>query len=574
MKKLVILIALIQVAFLMEINCQLTNSLEEYYKLDETSGQAVNSVSPGVNNSSSLTATRGATGKIGNAFSFNGVSQRVDFADHTNWTITTTSSLSISVWIYLTGDIASNGYANIWGHQDGPQLFLQKDGVKYKIGWYAGNNTPVSTNAMLFLLNTWEHIVITKNGSNVNIYRNGTNVGTLTATDIDVNPSAVFIGADSHSSYEAFKGRIDELGIWKRTLSASEVSQLYNSGNGWTYPSGTPSAPSGLTTTVASCSQVNLSWTDNSANETGFYIYRGGSQIASVGAGVTSYSSTGLSASTAYSYYIVAYNGSGNSGNSNTASATTPACASVPTAPSGLTATVTSCSQVNLSWTDNSTNATGFYIYRGGSQIASVGSGVTSYNNTGLSASTVYSYYVIAYNGTGNSANSNTASATTPACSGTSDNLGNHTATQNIKLGSYWLSGDEGNEGIRINPSGNVGIGTSTDFRGLLTVNGKIYAEEVEVVSSITSDFVFEPAYQLMPLTDLEIYLKQHKHLPGIPSALEFKGKGQNLGEMQDLLLRKIEELTLYILEQKKIIHEQQKSINSMRIDIESLKNK
>ncbi|MBN1183980.1 MAG: hypothetical protein JXB49_16930, partial [Bacteroidales bacterium] len=100
---------------------------------------------------------------------------------------------------------------------------------------------------------------------------------------------------------------------------------------------------------------------------------------------------------------------------------------------------------------------------------------------------------------------------------------------------------------------GKVGIGTANPTQPL-TVNGKILATEVEVVSSIASDYVFDPAYQLMPLTDLEIYLKQHKHLPGIPSASEFKDKGQNLGEMQDLLLRKIEELTLYILELQKEI--------------------
>ncbi|MBN2610114.1 MAG: hypothetical protein JXB00_01015, partial [Bacteroidales bacterium] len=113
--------------------------------------------------------------------------------------------------------------------------------------------------------------------------------------------------------------------------------------------------------------------------------------------------------------------------------------------------------------------------------------------------------------------------------------------------------------------SGKVGIGTANPTQPL-TVNGKILATEVEVVSSIASDYVFEPTYQLMPLTDLEIYLKQHKHLPGIPSALEFKKQGQNLGEMQDLLLRKIEELTLYILEQ-------QKQIEMLKIELD-IKNK
>jgi len=104
--------------------------------------------------------------------------------------------------------------------------------------------------------------------------------------------------------------------------------------------------------------------------------------------------------------------------------------------------------------------------------------------------------------------------------------------------------------------SGNVGIGTASVFDAKLNVNGKILAEEVEVISSIASDFVFEPEYKLMPLNELEDYLKLHRHLPEIPSAEDFAREGQNLGEMDDLLLRKIEQLTLYIIELQKRMEE------------------
>jgi hypothetical protein len=92
----------------------------------------------------------------------------------------------------------------------------------------------------------------------------------------------------------------------------------------------------------------------------------------------------------------------------------------VPTAPSGLTATPVSATQINLSWTDNSSNETGFKIERqtgGGSfsQIATTGTNVKTYNNTALTAETVYSYRVRSYNGSGDSGYSNTITATTPA---------------------------------------------------------------------------------------------------------------------------------------------------------------
>jgi transcriptional regulator CtsR len=189
-----------------------------------------------------------------------------------------------------------------------------------------------------------------------------------------------------------------------------------------------PAAPSGLAASAASSSQINLSWTDNSSDETGFKIERktgsGGTwaQVATVGAGVTTYSNTGLSASTTYYFRVRAYNANGDSAYSNEAGATTSAPApTVPAAPSGLAASAASSSQISLSWTDNSTDETGFKIERktgsGGTwaQVVTVGAGETTYSNTGLSDSTTYYYRVRATNAAGDSSWSNEASATTPA---------------------------------------------------------------------------------------------------------------------------------------------------------------
>jgi C1A family cysteine protease/transcriptional regulator CtsR len=282
-----------------------------------------------------------------------------------------------------------------------------------------------------------------------------------------------------------------------------------------------PNAPSNLIATPSSSSQINLTWQDNSGDETGFKIERkigsgSYSQIATVGAGVTSYSNSGLSTSTTYYYRVRAYSAAANSGYSNEALATTlppppsaptlksPASASTvpsltprlewnastgatdyglqvattssftnllvnetgitnlyydtapgilkwnttyywrvnarnsfgstsswsssryfktavgppPNAPSNLIATPISSSQINLTWQDNSGDETGFKIERktgsgSYSQIATVGAGVTSYSNSGLSTSTTYYYRVRAYSAAGNSNYSNEASATT-----------------------------------------------------------------------------------------------------------------------------------------------------------------
>ena len=194
-----------------------------------------------------------------------------------------------------------------------------------------------------------------------------------------------------------------------------------------TPPPTIPNAPSGLTATAVSSSQINLAWTDNSANEDLFKIERcqgtGCStfaQIATVGANVTTYNDTGLTANTSYSYRVRANNLAGDSAYSNTASATTQAAQTVPAAPTNLVATAVSTSQINLSWSDNSNNETGFRIERcqGNNctnfvEIATTAANATTFSSTGLSRNTRYRFRVRAFNAAGNSAYSNIAMART-----------------------------------------------------------------------------------------------------------------------------------------------------------------
>lgn len=125
-----------------------------------------------------------------------------------------------------------------------------------------------------------------------------------------------------------------------------------------------------------------------------------------------------------------------------------------------------------------------------------------------------------------------------------------------------------------VNKSGKVGIGTAIPD-DKLTVNGKIHAKEVKVDLNIAADYVFEryydgfsflkPEYTMPTLKEVEDYTKINKHLPGVPSAEQIKEEGLHLKEMTNLLLQKIEELTLYTIEQEKRIKELERKMESKR---------
>ena len=102
--------------------------------------------------------------------------------------------------------------------------------------------------------------------------------------------------------------------------------------------------------------------------------------------------------------------------------------------------------------------------------------------------------------------------------------------------------------------NGNIGIGTTAPD-AKLAVKGTIHAQEVKVDLNVPGpDYVFEENYNLPSLTEIENYIKQNKHLPEVPSAKEMETNGINLSEMNMLLLKKAEELTLHLINQQKEI--------------------
>ena len=221
-------------------------------------------------------------------------------------------------------------------------------------------------------------------------------------------------------------------GFW--TMIGATFRVAGSGGGGGGGDTTAPTVPAGLTATAASSSQINLTWTASTDNVavTGYRVERcqgaGCSSFIQVGTPTTnSFNDTGLSASTSYTYRVRAQDAVPNlSGYSSTATATTSASGDTqaPTAPSGLTATVVSSSQINLSWTASTDNVgvTGYRVERcvggsGCSPFSQIGSPTaTTFSDTGLSASTTYSYRVRAADAVPNLSNySNVATAATSA---------------------------------------------------------------------------------------------------------------------------------------------------------------
>ncbi|WP_379151148.1 fibronectin type III domain-containing protein [Paenibacillus sp. sgz5001063] len=237
------------------------------------------------------------------------------------------------------------------------------------------------------------------------VYRDGTLIGTTASTtynDMGLTPST------SYSYTVKAKDGAGNTSAASNAASATTLTPLDTQA---------PTVPSGLSATASSISEVNLSWSASTDNVgvTGYDVYRDGTLIGTTAS--TTYSDIGLTASTSYSYTVKAKDGAGNtSAASNAASATTltPLDTQAPTVPSGLNATASSISEVNLSWSASTDNVgvTGYDVYRDGTLIGTTAS--TTYSDMGLTPSTYYSYTVKAKDGAGNtSAVSNSASATT-----------------------------------------------------------------------------------------------------------------------------------------------------------------
>jgi fibronectin type 3 domain-containing protein len=236
------------------------------------------------------------------------------------------------------------------------------------------------------------------------MYRNGSYLVTVAPTVTSYTDKTATAGAGY--TYQ----------VTARDLAGNTASASVNI-NGGPVDSSPPPAPAGLTAAAAGPTTISLSWlpsTDN-AGVTAYTVYRGTVTIASLPGGTTSYTDSGLTSGTAYSYTVTASDAAGNkSPASNQVTATTQPDSTPPSAPGTPVATGVTFSQVGLSWTASTDDVgvVGYRVVRNGSVIASVAG--TTYTDASVFAGTGYSYQIVAYDAAGNTAASGTLSVITP----------------------------------------------------------------------------------------------------------------------------------------------------------------
>ncbi|MCA4900649.1 MAG: fibronectin type III domain-containing protein, partial [Cytophagales bacterium] len=261
-------------------------------------------------------------------------------------------------------------------------------------------------------------------------------------------------------------------------------------------------APTTLAAVAASATQINLTWSDVSTNETGFQVERSTTSgtgfvlITTTAANAVSFSNTGLTANTRYFYRVRSVNAVGTSVPTAEASALT----SAPAAPTMLTAVAASSTQINLTWVDASTSETGFQIERsltsgsGFSLISTAAANATTFSNTGLTANTVYFYRVRAINGSITSGYAPQATASTSApLPPTTLNASAFSSTQ-INL--TWVDASNNETGFQVERSTTSGSGytlvtttaaNATSFSNTALTANTSYFYRVRAVNAVGS---------------------------------------------------------------------------------------
>ena len=401
------------------------------YSFDEGTGTTVNDLSGNGNTGTVANTTWTSSGKYGNALVFNGTSSRVTVNDSSSLHLT--NGMTLEAWV-KPSTVSSSWRDVIYKGND--NYFLEGTSSNSSVpagGGTFGGASGLVVGSSSLTVNTWSHLALTYDGATLRLYVNGVQVSSVAQTgNLLTSTNPLQIGGDSIFG-QYFAGTIDEVRVYNTALNQAQIqSDMGIPVGGGVVDTQPPTVPSNLTATAISGTQINLSWTASTDNVgvTGYMVERcqgtGCTNFAQIGTTTTTtFNDTGLTVGTSYSYRARAGDAAGNlSVYSNVASATTQAPdTQPPTTPSSLSATAVSGSQINLSWTASTDNVgvTGYLIERcqrvGCTNLVQVGtSTTTTFNDTGLTGATAYSYRVRATDAAGNfSPYSNTATAPTLA---------------------------------------------------------------------------------------------------------------------------------------------------------------
>ena len=224
----------------------LSDNLVSYWKFEGNSNDEL-----GGNNGTDTSITYGSSyGKIDQGALFDAGGDKIDCASA--GIPTGTSSRTFSAWVKLTGAVLVFVYGN--GASAGQMMSLYMNTTNINMfGIAADVNISNSSST-----GTWYHLVMTYNGTTVEIFKNGSSVGTGTPTLNTAASSTFTIGHDNGTwAGGGSSGNIDELGVWSRVLSGTEISDLYNGGAGLAYPFTTTSIKTINGLAIASVKTVN-----------------------------------------------------------------------------------------------------------------------------------------------------------------------------------------------------------------------------------------------------------------------------------------------------------------------------
>jgi len=404
------------------------------YSFNEGTGTTAADGSGNANTGTLSGATWTTSGKYGNALSFNGTTARVTIADSSSLDLS--NAMTLEAWVQPSVTLAS-WRSVVTKDVDRYYLMASSDPQNRPAigGTFGSTNQNVLGTAAL-AANTWTHLAATYDRTTIRLYVNGVQVASAAQTAaISTSNAVLTIGANGYGEY--FSGLIDEVRIYNRALTAGEIqTDMATPLGGGAGPDTTPpTAPSSLSATASSSSQIQLTWTASSDNVgvTSYAIERcqgagctGFTEITTVTAPQVTFSDAGLASGASYSYRVRARDAAQNQSQySNTGSTITPAPdTEPPSAPGPLSATAISGTQVTVSWgaaTDN-IGVAGYRLERCEGADCSIFTKFdttitgTTFTDSSLNVSTSYSYIVRAQDAAGNlGPYSNVATTTTLA---------------------------------------------------------------------------------------------------------------------------------------------------------------